>query len=80
MLTSDQVRADAAAAAPVINNAATIASGLLPEYAALIRLGALAAQAAPDLFADMLQIHEAAEPTPEQEAALRAKLEALKTI
>lgn len=62
---------------PVINSAANVASALLPQYGALILLGAGLIKSAPQLYADALNLVQKKEPTDADTAALQAKIAAL---
>jgi hypothetical protein len=62
---------------PVINGAANVAAALLPQYGALILLGAGLIKSAPTLYADALNLVQKKDPTPEDNAALVAKIAAL---
>jgi hypothetical protein len=62
---------------PVINGAANVASALLPQYGALILLGAGLIKSAPQLYADAVALVQKKDPTPADEAALDAKIAAL---
>jgi hypothetical protein len=62
---------------PVINGAANVASALLPQYGALILLGAGLIKQAPELYADAVNLVQKKEPTDADNAALQAKIAAL---
>lgn len=62
---------------PVIDGAANVASALVPQYGALILLGAGLLKSAPQLYQDALNLAQKKDPTPEDNAALAAKIAAL---
>lgn len=62
---------------PIIDGAANVASALVPEYGALILLGAGLIKSAPELYADALALAQKKEPTADDNAALAAKIAAL---
>ncbi len=62
---------------PVIDGAANVASALMPQYGALIILGAGLIKSAPELYADALNLVQKKEPTDADNAALQAKIAAL---
>jgi hypothetical protein len=62
---------------PVIDGAANVAAALEPQYGALILLGAGLIKEAPELYQDALNLAQKKEPTPDDTAALQAKIAAL---